>query len=64
MTNIAPPATTWVGGQEQEYSGSTPNDIADNSGVLLVDATGIFIVDNGQTQTNLPATTWSEDDTQ
>lgn len=64
MTNVAPPATTWVGSQEQEYSQSTPNNIADVSGVMLVDASGVFVVDNGVTQVNLPATAWTEDDSQ
>ncbi len=63
MTNVAPPATTWVGGQDQEYTQTTPFDIADASGNLLVDASAVFIVDNGVTQTNLPATTWVEDET-
>ena len=63
MTNVAPPATIWVGSQEQEYTQTTANDIADSSGVMLVDASGVFIVDNGVTQVNLPATTWREDET-
>ncbi len=64
MTNVAPPATTWVGSQDQEYTQSNPNDIADASGVLLADASAVLVVDNGVTQTNLPATAWTQDDSQ
>ncbi len=64
MTNVAPPATTWVGGQDQEYSTGTPNNIADSAGVELVDGSGVFIVDNGVVETDLPATTWVTDDSE
>ncbi len=64
MTNVAPPATTWVGGQDQEYTATTPFEIADSSSDLLVDSSGVFIVDNGVTVYPLPSTTWVEDETQ
>jgi hypothetical protein len=63
MPNVAPPATTWVGSQEQEYSAGTPFNIADYSGNELVDHSGVFVVDNGVVETTLPATTWVEDET-
>jgi len=62
MSNTPPPATTWVGSMEQEYSTGTANDIADSSGVLLVDASAVFVVDNGVAISPLPATTWIQQD--
>jgi len=62
MTNVAVPATTWVGDQDQEYTTGGANNIADATGNLLVDATGVFVVDNGLQEVTLPATTWVEDD--
>ncbi len=62
MTNVPPPATTWVGGQEQEYVAGTPFNIADSAGDQLVDGSGNHVTDNGVIQTNLPATTWVEDE--
>lgn len=63
MSNTPPPATVWSGSQQEEYSSTTANNIADSSGNTLVDASGNLVVDNGVTVTPLPTTVWSEDDT-
>ena len=64
MSNTAPPATTWVGSQEQEYVAGTPYDVADHSGVELADGSGNLVTDNGVVETLFPATTWTEKDDQ
>lgn len=64
MTNVAPPATTWVGSQEQEYNAGTPFDIADASGNQLVDGSANHVTDNGVVETLLPTTTWTENDSE
>ncbi len=64
MTNTPPPATTWVGGMQQEYTAGSPNDIADSAGNELVDGSGVFIVDNGVVETDFPTTTWSVNDSE
>lgn len=47
-----------------EFSNTGVVDIVDTTGTDLVDTTGIQIVDTGVTFTDIPASIWTEDDSQ
>lgn len=62
MSDVAPPATTWIGGQDQEYTQTgNPNLETENSFDLITEA-GDSLVLEDLAVVQLPATTWSVND--
>lgn len=58
-----PPDTQWRPQDGlSEFSNTGVNNIVDNLGVFLVDPSGVFIVDTGVSETLIPGTEWTEDD--
>ncbi len=62
MTNIAPPATTWQGSQDQEYTQTGNPDLLTEDGKALITEDSKNIVLEDLAVVRLPATTWSEND--
>lgn len=59
------PVTIWQATDGlSEFSSEGTNDIVDTLGNNLVDTLGNQIVDTGVTQTMIPATEWTEDDSE
>ncbi len=57
------PATQWQPTDGlSDFDNGGVYGIDDPSGDLLVDPSGVFIVDTGVIQTYIPATEWAEDD--
>lgn len=62
-TNV--PATVWTDPvREVEFSSGAEVNIVDTVGQLLVDTVAVEVVDTGVTATYMPATTWTEDDSE
>lgn len=56
-------ATIWYPNSgEGEFNGSSPFDIADSTGNLLVDSTANNVTDDSSIYTPVAATTWAEND--
>ena len=59
------PTTAWTDPKrEVEFTSGTAQSIADTTGQLLVDTAGVSVVDTGITATYMPATVWTEDDSE
>ena len=59
------PATVWRNTDGLgEYSSGSAQDVVNNSGIDLVDINGNQVVDTGVMFTQIPDTTWEEDDSQ
>jgi hypothetical protein len=62
-TNV--PTTTWIDpNNEVDFTSGTQITIVDTVGVTLVDTAGVTVVDTGVTATYMPATGWTEDDSE
>ena len=64
MSNTPPPATTWVGSQEQEYSQTGNPNLDTEAGLDLLSEAGLNLVEENVTTVPLPATVWVQRDDQ
>lgn len=61
--SVNTPVTEWQPTDgNSEYNNTGVNYIVDPSGTYLVDPSTTFIIDTGVTETIIPATVWTEDD--
>lgn len=64
MAATPPPATTWQGGQQQEYTQTGNPALDTENGLDLITEAGATIVLEDVSETTFPITTWVQKDNQ